>query len=60
MIFCPGVVFGVGEQAVGLLLELSGGPLFLDLLHITGGIALTGAPLVIRDRSSRTTPVSAG
>jgi hypothetical protein len=60
MIFYLGVVFGVGEQAVGLLLELSGGLLFLDLLHITGGIALTGALLVIRNRAGRTTPVSAG
>ncbi|MDG5805793.1 hypothetical protein P9869_24655 [Streptomyces ossamyceticus] len=32
----PGLLAGVGERAGGLLLELSDGLLFLDLLRITG------------------------
>ncbi|MDX3133275.1 hypothetical protein PV367_26645 [Streptomyces europaeiscabiei] len=54
MIFYLGVVFGLGEQFVGLLLETSSGLLLLDLLHVAGGIALAGALLVIRTRSRRT------
>ncbi|MGW8983521.1 hypothetical protein ACWGQ9_12770 [Streptomyces parvus] len=60
MIFYLGVVFGIGEQGVGLLLEFSGGLLLLDLLHITGGVALTGALLLILNRSRSAVPVPAG
>ncbi|WP_327417177.1 hypothetical protein [Streptomyces sp. NBC_01233] len=54
MIFYLGVVFGLGEQFVGLLLEIPSGLLLLDLVHVAGGIALAGALLVIRTRSRRT------
>jgi hypothetical protein len=55
MIFYLGVVFGLGEQFVGLLLESESGLLLLDLLHVTGGIALACSLLVIRTRTGRTT-----
>ncbi|MEU9087022.1 hypothetical protein [Streptomyces sp. NPDC048357] len=54
MIFYLGVVFGLGEQFVGLLLEIPSGLLLVDMLHVAGGIALAGALLVIRTRSRRT------
>ncbi len=54
MIFYLGVVFGLGEQFVGLLLEVPSGLLLVDMLHVAGGIALAGALLVIRTRSRRT------
>ncbi|MCS0635756.1 hypothetical protein NX801_08780 [Streptomyces sp. LP05-1] len=53
MIFYLGVVFGLGEQAVGVLLESGSGMLLLDLLHVAGGILLAGALLVIRQRARR-------
>ncbi|MFE9933829.1 hypothetical protein [Streptomyces sp. NPDC005533] len=54
MIFYLGVVFGLGEQFVSLLLEVPSGLLLVDMLHVAGGIALAGALLVIRTRSRRT------
>ncbi|MEV5238005.1 hypothetical protein AB0K89_02560 [Streptomyces cinnamoneus] len=54
MIFYLGLVFGVGEQLVGLLLELKPGLLLLGLAHVVGGIALAGSLLVIRTRTRRT------
>ncbi|WP_436740140.1 hypothetical protein [Streptomyces sp. BBFR102] len=53
MVFYLGVVFGLGEQFVGLVLETSSGLLLLDLLHVTGGVALACALLVIRTRTGR-------
>ncbi|MFJ8586665.1 hypothetical protein ACIRD2_18710 [Streptomyces sp. NPDC093595] len=55
VIFYLGVVCGLGEQFVGLLLESESGLLLLDLLHVTGGIALACSLLVIRTRTGRTT-----
>ncbi|MDX3697963.1 hypothetical protein PV726_49030 [Streptomyces europaeiscabiei] len=60
MIFYLGVVFGLGEQFVGLLLKTSSALLLLDLLHAAGGIALAGALLVIRTRSRRTLAPTGG
>ncbi|MER6315601.1 hypothetical protein ABT237_17740 [Streptomyces sp. NPDC001581] len=54
MIFYLGVVFGLGEQFVGLLPEVPSGLLLVDMLHVAGDIALAGALLVIRTRSRRT------
>ncbi|WP_370418105.1 hypothetical protein AB8O64_05310 [Streptomyces sp. QH1-20] len=54
MIFYLGLVFGVGEQLVGLLLELRSGLLLLGLAHVAGGILLAGSLLVIRTRTRRT------
>ncbi|MER6045934.1 hypothetical protein ABT168_00295 [Streptomyces sp. NPDC001793] len=53
MIFYLGLVFGIGEQLVGLLLELRTGLLLLGLAHVVGGIALAGALLTIRTRTRR-------
>ncbi|MFH8409297.1 hypothetical protein ACH4FX_31600 [Streptomyces sp. NPDC018019] len=54
MIFYLGLVFGVGEQLVGLLLDLKSGLMLLGLAHVLGGIALSGSLLVIRTRTRRT------
>ncbi|MEV6237841.1 hypothetical protein [Lentzea sp. NPDC051838] len=52
MIFYLGLVFGVGEQAVGLLLERGPGLALFGVAHAVGGVALIWAVLVISRRRS--------
>lgn len=59
MIFYLGLVFGLGEQAVGLLLELRPGLLLFGLAHVVGGILLLGSVAFIGARVRRRVPVQA-